>query len=719
VDTLVPTVNSIVASPSTGDKNTGNTILLTLTLNKNALVTGTPALTLNDGGTAVYQSGSGSNVLKFAYTVANAQNTSALAVTGNNLNGSSVAVTDADGNSADLAGANVTFTGLAIGATVQSVTSTPTSGDLGPGKVITFTVTMTEAVTVTGGTPTLSLNDGGTATYKSGSGSNVLNFTYTVGALGSGQNAAALAVTGFNSNGATIYDSGVLADTADLRGVTSFVAGPQIDTTAPTVSSVVTNPATGDLGAGQSVTLTVNFSENVVVTGSPFVSLNDGGKATYVSGSGSNALTFTYTVAAGQNTPDLTVTGLSANGGTIKDGAGNNAVLGGAVTNPAGTLQIDTTAPKIASIATSGTAITAGKGDLGSGSTLTLTVNFNENVIVDTTAGTPTLALNDGGTATYTGGSGSSALTFSYTVGALGSGQNTADLAMAATNALSLNGAKIADGAGNAAVLTLANGYNPAGTLQIDTIAPTVISVVASPVSGEVTTGHLVKITLNTSEAVNVTGTPELLLNDGGIANYDAAKSTSKAMVFDYNVAAGQVTTDLVVSGIELPSTAAIADLAGNKAVLSGAAADLGLHINTASTGAAGPGTGSFTINGNSSVELFGASAANVTFASNSTGTLKLDAASLFSGTVAGLALGNYIDLSSVAYQGNSSPTYSSNGSNTGTLAVTEGASTINVALLGSYFANSFVASSDGHGGTLVTDPPPPMQGMLTPPQYA
>ena len=36
--------------------------------------------------------------------------------------------------------------------------------------------------------------------------------------------------------------------------------------------------------------------------------------------------------------------------------------------------------------------------------------------------GTPTLTLNDGATATYTGGSGTSALTFSYTVAA---GQNT------------------------------------------------------------------------------------------------------------------------------------------------------------------------------------------------------------------------------------------------------------------------------------------------------
>jgi hypothetical protein len=40
--------------------------------------------------------------------------------------------------------------------------------------------------------------------------------------------------------------------------------------------------------------------------------------------------------------------------------------------------------------------------------------------------GTPTLILNDGGTANYEGGSGSNALTFSYTVGV---GQNTADLA--------------------------------------------------------------------------------------------------------------------------------------------------------------------------------------------------------------------------------------------------------------------------------------------------
>ena len=63
--------------------------------------------------------------------------------------------------------------------------------------------------------------------------------------------------------------------------------------------------------------------------------------------------------------------------------------------------------------------------------------------------GTPTLTLNDGGTATYTGGSGTDALTFSYTVGA---GQDTAALAATAVN---LNSATITDCAGNAANLSL------------------------------------------------------------------------------------------------------------------------------------------------------------------------------------------------------------------------------------------------------------------------
>src|SRR5258707_15287239 len=105
------------------------------------------------------------------------------------------------------------------------------------------------------------------------------------------------------------------------------------------------------------------------------------------------------------------------------------ANLTGAVTNPAGTLQIDTTAPTVSSLVASGTGISAGAGDLGAGSVVTLTLNLSEAVTV--AGGTPTLTLNDGGTASYTGGSGTSALTFSHTGGA---GPNTPRLAGTAVN---------------------------------------------------------------------------------------------------------------------------------------------------------------------------------------------------------------------------------------------------------------------------------------------
>jgi hypothetical protein len=124
--------------------------------------------------------------------------------------------------------------------------------------------------------------------------------------------------------------------------------------------------------------------------------------------------------------------------------------------------------PTIASITTSGAGITNGNGNLNAGKIVTLAVNFSSAVTVNTTNGSPTLALNDGGSASYVSGSGSNALVFSYVVAA---GQNTADLAI---TSFALNGATVQDGLGNNANLSGAANFNPAGTLQIDTIAPTI-----------------------------------------------------------------------------------------------------------------------------------------------------------------------------------------------------------------------------------------------------
>ena len=199
---------------------------------------------------------------------------------------------------------------------------------------------MSEAVKVAGGTPTLTLNDGGIATYSGGSGSNALTFSYTVGA---GQNTASLAATAVNLNSASIIDGAGNAASLSLPGLTQ--SGPQIDTATPTIASLIETPSTGDLNAGKTVTFTLNLNEAVTVAGgTPTLTLNDGGIATYSGGSGSNALTFSYTVGAGQNTASLAATAVNLNSASIKDGAGNAASLSLSGLTQSGP-QIDTVTP--------------------------------------------------------------------------------------------------------------------------------------------------------------------------------------------------------------------------------------------------------------------------------------------------------------------------------------------------------------------------------------
>ena len=77
------------------------------------------------------------------------------------------------------------------------------------------------------------------------------------------------------------------------------------------------------------------------------------------------------------------------------------------------------------------------------------------------------------------------------------------------------------------------------------------------------------------------------------------------------------------------------------------------------------------------------------------------------------------IDFADINFASVQQPTYSGTNSG-GTLTVTDGTHTANIALLGQYMAGSFVASADGSGGTLIHDPPPEnLAQMLTQPQHA
>ena len=127
------------------------------------------------------------------------------------------------------------------------------------------------------------------------------------------------------------YSEGNETGTTSLTSLASSGLTVNIEATAPTITGVSTTAAAhSTFGAGQTISIMVAFSEAVIVTGTPELNLNDTGVATYLSGSGSGTLVFSYTTTPNQNTTDLDYSSTAAlmlNGGTIKDAAGNVALL--------------------------------------------------------------------------------------------------------------------------------------------------------------------------------------------------------------------------------------------------------------------------------------------------------------------------------------------------------------------------------------------------------
>src|SRR5206468_5169328 len=250
-------------------------------------------------------------------------------------------------------------------------------------------------------------------------------------------------------NGGTMKDGA--GNDAALAFTPPNTAGVLVDTTAPTLSSV-TAPADGTYIIGQTLTYTASFSENVTVSGTPFIALTIGAttrNANYLSGSGTSVLLFRYTVVSGDNDGNgITSTSpINLNGGTIKDVAGNApSSLAFTPPNTTGVL-VDGVAPAISSVTA------PPNGSYRAGQNLDFTVNYNDNVTVNLSGGTPSLSLTIGSTsrsATYVSGTGTAALLFRYTIQA-GDADATG---IASASPLVLNGATMKDAAGNNAGLT-------------------------------------------------------------------------------------------------------------------------------------------------------------------------------------------------------------------------------------------------------------------------
>ncbi len=367
------------------------------------------------------------------------------------------ATRDATGGTEVTIAAVPTVTGSGASTTDNEAPVTPFTGATVTDNNAGATDTVSIALTGAGGTfaePAIAggtLSGGGTSyMLTAGAGTitaalQALQFTPTVGTAGSAN------VTDFSLTDTS--SAGTASTTDSAFSVTDFDSPGRPP--APTLA------AASDSGVSNSddvtdVTLPTFTGVAGAVLPGAIVTLYDGqaqiGTA-MAQADGSYSVTATTALTQGANSITVTQT---------------TSGLASAM-SPATSVTLDTVAPTVTAVADSGPGISAnGSGDLDAGKTVTLTVTTSEAVYVQ--GGTPILTLNDGGTATYAGGSGTNQITFSYTVAA---GQNTSALSVASVNA---DGATVTDAAGNPTSTSLAGATLPSGTLIIDTTPPTASS---------------------------------------------------------------------------------------------------------------------------------------------------------------------------------------------------------------------------------------------------
>jgi hypothetical protein len=348
-----------------------------------------------------------------------------------------------------------------------------------------------------------------------------------------------------------------------------------IDKTPPTVSNVSSTQGNGAYKAGVTIPITVTFSEPVNVTGTPQLLLETGAtdrNANYASGTGSNTLTFNYTVQAGDTSSDLDYVGtgsLTLNGGTIRDPATNDATLTLAAPGAAGSLGankalvIDTTPPTVSNVSSS-----KANGSYTVGEVIPIQVVFSESVDV---TGTPRITLETGATdrvVNYSSGTGTNTLTFDYTVQA---GDTSSDLDYVGTGSLTLNGGTIRDGATNNAALTLpapgaAGSLGANKAIVVDTAAPTLTTLEMLDIDTDGKVDQIKATFSETLEAYTAGNAPWTLANvpsNGSLASVTVAGAVATLTITEGGGAANTAVGSFMVA--LAASATGIRDAAGNQ----------------------------------------------------------------------------------------------------------------------------------------------------------
>ncbi|NRP10607.1 Lectin C-type domain protein [Marinobacterium sp. xm-g-48] len=435
------------------------------------------------------------------------------------------------------------------------------SGSYTAGDTIAIAVTYDEVVNVdaVNGTPFLALNNGQVAEYVRGSESNTLVFEYTVV---QNDQVDALNVQALVKDGANITDNaGNDAKTYITPGANlSNHAVVEIDGVAPTI---VTISAVEDALylAGDSVELTVQFSENVYIdftNGSPILALSNGAVAEYVDGDGSSFLNFRYTVQPNDfDTTDLDVHALITNGSVFRDISGNEANMAILSDNSRlayrSDVVVDAATPYIKTIS-------ANAGHYNEGEIIDIALGWNKPVEMNDALGTPELKLSNGEIATYNAAASTpTRLVFSYAVQATDFESDALAIAELRTNYATFNGVV----AGESADLTLPNGGAIAqaeGGIFIDLTLPEVesISVLDENGSADLSAGEAATLTITFNGAVKELRPEFFNVENGSIGEFETTDNVTWTAVFTplKDTQAGEQSLSLNLN--------LVSDLAGN-----------------------------------------------------------------------------------------------------------------------------------------------------------
>ncbi len=336
----------------------------------------------------------------------------------------------------------------------------------------------------------------------------------------------------------------------------------------------------------------------------------------------------------------------------------------------------------------SGTAVSSGGTQYDAGTASGTTLSGGTEVVFGTAAGT---TIASGGTQQVVAGGTTSDTTVS-------SGGTQYDAGTASNTTLS-GGTQVVFG--SAANTTVDNG----GTQDV--------------VAGGMATGATVSSGGLQNDAGSAIGAT---LSGGTQVVFASATSTTVDSGGIESVAAGGTASGTTVStgGIQYDAGTAISTtLSGGVQAVYGSAAGTTIDSGGYEVALSGGTVGGATISGGTLELQSGSTAGNSTITFAGGGTLKLDAAGAYGFLVAGFAVPDAFDLSSInfasatkGYMGNTS---------SGTLTVNDGTHSASILLLGNYTAASFNLGKEGGGGTgtVVTDLPPANGGALqltTPP---